>query len=121
MPKINNIYSLTLPLPKALHKFKFRINDVFLINKKYPVMKEGENDCNFIDTSPKISTSPNHNNSDNSDIESKSSRNFDESDSSSKSNSFDFEDEDEQFYKKLKKRKEKNEKNKIFYDLSKKK
>jgi hypothetical protein len=112
MPKINNIYSLTLPLPKALHKFKFRINDVFLINKKYPVMKEGENDCNFIDTSPKISTSPNHNNSDNSEKESKSksSRSMDESDSSSKSNSFDFEDEDEQFYQKLKKRKEKMKK-----------
>ena len=107
MPKINNIYSLTLPLPKALHKFKFRINDVFLINKKYPVMKEGENDCNFIDTTPKISTSPNqNNNSDNSEKESKSSRNMDESDSSSRSNSYDFDDEDEQFYKKLKKRKE---------------
>ena len=116
MPKINNIYSLTLPLPKGLHKFKFRINDVFLVNKKYPIMKEGENDCNFIDTSPKISTSPNsnnnNNNSDNSEKESKSSKNMDESDSSSKSNSYEFEDEEDQFYKKMKKRKEKMKKTK---------
>lgn len=113
MPKINNIYSLTLPLPKGLHKFKFRINDVFLINKKYPVMKEGENDCNYIDTSPKIEISTNNNNNiDNSDKESRSSRNMDESDSSSKSNSYDFDDDDddEKFYKKLKKRKEKMKK-----------
>ena len=26
MPKIDDKYSITLPLPKALHKFKFRIN-----------------------------------------------------------------------------------------------
>ena len=29
MPKIDNKYSVTLALPKALHKFKFRINEDF--------------------------------------------------------------------------------------------
>ena len=51
MPKINNIYTITLPLPKDLHKFRFRINDVFKLNKKYPIMKDGDNECNYIDTS----------------------------------------------------------------------
>ena len=51
MPKVDNKYSLTLPLPKALHKFKFRINEDFKLNEKYPVMKDGESNCNYIDTS----------------------------------------------------------------------
>ena len=51
MPKINNKYVITLPLPKALHKFKFRINEIYKINKNYPVMNDGENNCNYIDTS----------------------------------------------------------------------
>ena len=51
MPKVDNIYSITLPLPKALHKFKFRINEDFKLNEKYPVMKDGESNCNYIDTS----------------------------------------------------------------------
>ena len=51
MPKINNIYTITLPLPKDLHKFRFRINDVFKLSKKYPIMKDGDNECNYIDTS----------------------------------------------------------------------
>ena len=51
MPKNDNMYKLTLPLPKALHKFKFRINDIFFTNKKYPIMKDGDNNCNYIDTS----------------------------------------------------------------------
>ena len=51
MPKINNIYTITLPLPKDLHKFRFRINGVFKLNKKYPIMKDGDNECNYIDTS----------------------------------------------------------------------
>jgi len=51
MPKYNNLYSLTLPLPRGLHKFKFRINDKFVVNKKYPIMKDGDNNCNYIDTS----------------------------------------------------------------------
>ena len=40
MPKIDNKYSVTLALPKALHKFKFRINEDFRLNNKYPVMQE---------------------------------------------------------------------------------
>ena len=51
MPKIDNKYSVTLALPKALHKFKFRINEDFRLNNKYPVMKEGDLNCNYIDTS----------------------------------------------------------------------
>ena len=51
MPKIDKKYIITLPLPKALHKFKFRINEIYKINKNYPVMKDGENNCNYIDTS----------------------------------------------------------------------
>ena len=51
MPKINNIFTITLPLPKDLHKFKFRINDAFKLNKNYPIMKDGDTYCNYIDTS----------------------------------------------------------------------
>ena len=51
MPKKDNIYILTIPLPKALHKFKFRINDIFYTNEKYPIIQEEGNDCNYIDTS----------------------------------------------------------------------
>ena len=32
MPKIDDKYSITLPLPKALHKFKFRINEDYKLN-----------------------------------------------------------------------------------------
>ena len=118
MPKINNIYSITLPLPKDLHKFKFRINDIFYINQKYPVINEGENVCNYIDTSPKELCPPkknksnNNNNSDkNTDIdEIKSSKDLDESDSNSDSESHKFEDEEENFIKKIKKKIEKMKK-----------
>jgi len=51
MPKIDDKYSITLPLPKALHKFKFRINEDYKLNQKYPIMQDGENKCNYIDTS----------------------------------------------------------------------
>ena len=59
MPKYNNLYSLTLPLPKALHKFKFRINDNFVVSGNYPVMKDGDNNCNYIDTTETTTTSKN--------------------------------------------------------------
>ena len=39
MPKVDNKYSITLALPKALHKFKFRINEIFYTNKKYPIFE----------------------------------------------------------------------------------
>ncbi len=105
MPQKNNIYSLTLPLPKDLHKFKFRINDIFFTNKRYPIMKEGENNCNYIDiTNVQKSKSKNsklnngnseENNSD-SEKEEKISENFsDDSDSSSNSYSNEFDDEDD--------------------------
>lgn len=52
MPKNNkNIYSLTIPLPRGRHQFKFRINNIYQLNHKYPVMKDGENENNYIDTS----------------------------------------------------------------------
>ena len=51
MPKIDDKYSITLPLPKALHKFKFRINENYKLNQKYPIMQDGESKCNYIDTS----------------------------------------------------------------------
>ena len=51
MPKIDDKYSITLPLPKALHKFKFRINEDYKLNQKYPIMQDGDSKCNYIDTS----------------------------------------------------------------------
>ena len=51
MPKNDKKYSLTLPLPRGLHQFRFRINDVWKINKNYPTMNDGENENNYVDTS----------------------------------------------------------------------
>ena len=116
MPKINNIYSITLPLPKALHKFKFRINDIFYTNPKYPIMNEGENSYNYIDTTPQKSVSPTNNKikKNNSNYSQKdelnSSKSLEESDSSSDINNHKFEEEEENYYKKLKKRIEKMKK-----------
>ena len=118
MPKINNIYSITLPLPKDIHKFKFRINDIFYTNQKYPIIKEGENDCNYIDTSPKELCQPKKNKSninniseENIDIdEIKSSKDLDESESNSESESHKFEDEEVNLIKKIKKKIEKMKK-----------
>ena len=112
MPQTNNIYSLTLPLPRALHKFKFRIDDKYFLNKKYPIIKEGDSNCNYIDTSNvqqsqsknnKISNDTSEDN--NSDTEKEEKKSDIDSDSSS-SNSYydDFDDEDEVIYKKRKKR-----------------
>ena len=106
MPKYNNLYSLTLPLPKGLHKFKFRINDNFVVNKKYPIMKDGDNNCNYIDTSvattlskskSKKSAKKNEKDDDNNNIS-------DSSDSSTSSSNEELEDEYEIYLKKRKKR-----------------
>ena len=51
MPKKDKNYSLTLPLPRGLHQFRFRINNVWKVNKKYPTMKDGDNENNYVDTS----------------------------------------------------------------------
>lgn len=51
MPKKDKNYSLTLPLPRGIHQFRFRINNVWKVNKKYPTMKDGDNENNFVDTS----------------------------------------------------------------------
>ena len=108
MPKNDNIYKLTLPLPKALHKFKFRINDIFFTNKKYPIMKDGDNNCNYIDTSNNKQSSHKKSKkkfSDDCESETKSDNSSDISDSYSDSNSYSDEfDDEERTFKKRKKR-----------------
>ena len=106
MPKIDNKYIVTLALPKALHKFKFRINEDFKLNNKYPVMKEGNNNCNYIDTSETKDDTK----SENSDKESSESDNSDDSDSSSDSSSLyerEIDDKEERFRRKKNKMKRK--------------
>ena len=107
MPKFNNFYSLTLPLPRGLHKFKFRINDLFYTNNKYPIMKEGDNNCNYIDTSNSLSLNKSLKKveSEGKDSENKkSNNNSDISDSSSNSFDEELEDEEEINIRKRKKR-----------------
>ena len=109
MPKNDNMYKLTLPLPKALHKFKFRINDIFFTNKKYPIMKDGDNNCNYIDTSSNKQSSLKSSkikfSDDESESDKKSDNDSDISDSDSDCNSYsdEFRDE-ERTFKKRKKR-----------------
>ena len=102
MPKIDNIYSLTLPLPKGNHKFKFRINGIFMVNKRYPIIKDGENNiCNYIENT-------NMNNSPKKNYNSDSEYNKSESESSNKSfsseDSFEEFDEEENSYKRKRKK-----------------
>ena len=114
MHKNDNIYKITIPLPKALHKFKFRINEIFYTNKKYPIMKDGDNNCNYIDTSESDNKQSSIKNNkkfsdDNSDNENKSDNESDtsESNSSSDSNSNSYDDElevEERIFRKRKKR-----------------
>ena len=105
MPKLDNKYSITIALPKALHKFKFRINDDFKLNKNYPVMKEGNNNYNYIETSETKDTTK----SENSEKNMSESGNTDESDSSSSSSSYEpeLEDKEERFRRKKNKMKKK--------------
>ena len=105
MPKLDNKYSITIALPKALHKFKFRINDDFKLNKNYPVMKEGNNNYNYIDTSETKDTTK----SENSEKNMNESGNTDESDSSSSSSLYEpeLEDKEERFQRKKNKMKKK--------------
>ena len=114
MQKNDNIYKITIPLPKALHKFKFRINEILYTNKKYPIMKDGDNNCNYIDTSESDNKQSSIKNNkkfsdDNSDNENKSDNESDtsESNSSSDSNSNSYDDElevEERIFRKRKKR-----------------
>ena len=106
MPKLDNKYSITIALPKALHKFKFRINDDFKLNKNYPVMKEGNNNYNYIDTSETKDTTK----SENSEKNMSESGNTDESDSSSSSSSYEPELEDKEERSRRKKNKMKKKK-----------
>ena len=121
MPKYNNLYSLTLPLPKALHKFKFRINDNFVVSKNYPVMKDGDNNCNYIDTTETTVTSKNKSKSKSKSKKSMKKNETDEennnnisnsSDSSSSSFNEELEDEEAIYLKKRKKRIKKMKKKK---------
>ena len=121
MPKYNNLYSLTLPLPKALHKFKFRINDNFVVSKNYPVMKDGDNNCNYIDTTETTATSKNKSKSKSKSKKSMKKNETDEennnnisnsSDSSSSSFNEELEDEEAIYLKKRKKRIKKMKKKK---------
>ena len=105
MPKLDNKYILTIALPKALHKFKFRINEDFKLNKNYPVMKEGNNNFNYIDTSETKET----NKSENSEKDISESDDTDESDSISSSSSYEpeLDDKEERFRRKKSKLKKK--------------
>jgi len=111
MPKIDNKYSVTLALPKALHKFKFRINEDFKLNKNYPVMKEGDNNCNYIDTSDTKDTTNKSINSKKSMVTDNESESSEESESNSDSSSSyerEIDDKEERFRrKKLKMKKKK--------------
>ena len=90
MLKMDNKYTITIDLPKALHKFKFRINEDFKLNKNYPVMKEGNNKYNYIDTTETKDNTKSSNTEESksdSDITDESD-NTDESESSSSSSSY---------------------------------
>jgi len=119
IPKVNNIYSITLNLPKALHKFKYRINDIFMVSEKYPIMKEGECDCNYIDTSEQETTKKS-NKSENEENEDSIKDSYDSLESS-ESNEYDFEDEETKISIKMKKKKEKLKKMKYSIKYPKKK
>ena len=106
MPKYNNLYSLTLPLPKGLHKFKFRINDNFVVNEKYSIMKDGDNNCNYIDTSEttELSKSKSKKSAKTNETEVDNNNISDSSDSNTSSSNEELEDEYEIYLKKRKKR-----------------
>ena len=108
MPKIDNKYSVTLALPKALHKFKFRINEDYKLNKNYPVMKEGDYNCNYIDTSDTKDTTSKSLNSKKSGASNKDSDISEESESNSDSSSSyerEIDDKEERFRRKKRKMK----------------
>ena len=114
MPKIDDKYSITLPLPKALHKFKFRINEDYKLNKNYPIMEDGDNKCNYIDTSnTKDTNSKSRNSSKSKNKENSEDDSSEEESSISSSNSLlyeaEIEDEEERL-KRLKKLKIKKKK-----------
>ena len=107
MPKLDHKYIITIALPKALHKFKFRINEDFKLNKNDPVMKEGNNKYNYIDTSETKDTTKSditEENKTESDI-SDESDNTDESESSSSSSSYERELDDKEYRFRKKKNK----------------
>ena len=111
MPKIDNKYSLTLSLPKAIHKFKFRINEDYKLNKNYPIMKEGDINCNYIDTSDTKDTTSKSEKSKEKDKSGKESEDTEESDSSSdSSSSYEREIDDKEVRFERKKRKMKRKK-----------
>jgi len=104
-------------LPKALHKFKFRINEDFKLNKNYPVMKEGNNKYNYIDTTETKDNTKSSNTEESksdSDITDESD-NTDESESSSSSSSYEREIDDKEYrYRKKKNKMKKKKYSQIF-------
>ena len=103
MPKIDDKYSITLPLPKALHKFKFRINEDYKLNKNYPIMEDGDNKCNYIDTSnTKDTNSKSRNSSKSKNKENSEDDSSEEENSISSSNSLLYEAEIEDELERLK-------------------
>ena len=117
MEKMDNKYAITIPLPKALHKFKFRINEDFKLNKNYPVMKEGNNKYNYIDTTETKDNTKSSNTEESksdSDITDESD-NTDESESSSSSSSYEREIDDKEYrYRKKKNKMKKKKYSQIF-------
>jgi hypothetical protein len=114
MPKKDNIYILTIPLPKALYKFKFRINDIFYTNEKYPIIQEEGNGCNYINTSKVINERKSSSKknmtkkrNDSSDINTESEKrsvSSDDSDSNSHSYNEELDEEEDLIFKRRKKR-----------------
>lgn len=53
----NGINSLTLTLPRGLHQYKFKIDDVWKYSEKYPKMSDGNGNINnYIDTTKSKNT-----------------------------------------------------------------
>ena len=117
MPKLDHKYIITIALPKALHKFKFRINEDFKLNKNYPVMKEGNNKYNYIDTTETKDNTKSSNTEESksdSDITDESD-NTDESESSSSSSDYEREIDDKEYrYRKKKNKMKKKKYSQIF-------
>ena len=43
-------YSITIPLPRGFHQYKFKVDDVWTYSKNQPKFEDNGNVNNFIDT-----------------------------------------------------------------------
>ena len=57
--KTKNSYFLTLNLPKGYHQYKFKIDDEWKYNNKYPTCNDGGNINNYLDTTNSDKTTKN--------------------------------------------------------------